>query len=202
MSGTIKWQWLDDLGRAHEFKIPNSYYVPEGGVRLLSPQHWAQEQRRSNRKGQLKYGCDTSHNQSTLYWEGSYKLTVPISTSNNVATFNLAPGFGKFKLFCEKAEIEYDKECVSPLMCNPVEYDSDDSTSDREGSNTNLSWPDNHQEGEYAFKLNDKLKEHLIDTNGQDRIRNKMYDNTSAELLDLHQRYGHIGFSQLKEMAK
>ena len=202
MSGTIKWQWLDDLGRVHKFKIPNSYYVPEGGVRLLSPQHWAQEQRKSNRKGQLKYGCDTSHNQSILYWEGNYKLTVPISTSNNVSTFNLAPGFGKFKLFCEKAEIEYDKECESPIMCNPVEYDSDDSFSDRDGSNSNLSWPHNHQEGEHAFELNEKLKEHSIDTNGRDRTRHKINDNTSAELLDLHQRYGHIGFSRLREMAK
>ena len=105
MSGTIKWKWLDDLGRTHEFRIPNSYYVPEGGVRLLSPQHWTQEQRRSNKRGPFKYGCDTSHKESTLYWEDNYKLTVPISTSNNVATFNLAPGFGKFKLFCARQSI-------------------------------------------------------------------------------------------------
>ena len=202
MSGTIKWKWLDDLGRTHEFRIPNSYYVPEGGVRLLSPQHWAQEQRRSNKRGPFKYGCDTSHKESTLYWEDNYKLTVPISTSNNVATFNLAPGFGKFKLFCEKAEIEYDKECESPLICNPVEDDSDKSISDHDGSNSNLSWPNDHLEGDRIFKANDKLKDNSINTNGHDQSISQVNNNTSAELLELHQRYGHIGFSRLKEMAK
>ena len=37
--GTLKWYWEDDQGKVHKFLIPKSYYVPEGGVRLLSPQH-------------------------------------------------------------------------------------------------------------------------------------------------------------------
>ena len=43
--GTILWKWEDDMGQVHEFLIPNSYYVPQGGCRLLSPQHWARTQR-------------------------------------------------------------------------------------------------------------------------------------------------------------
>ena len=39
---TLRWQWLDDSGKMHTFKIPNSYYVPKCELRLLSPQHWAQ----------------------------------------------------------------------------------------------------------------------------------------------------------------
>jgi hypothetical protein len=35
--GTLKWSWEDDQGDATTFRIPNSYYVPDGGVRLLSP---------------------------------------------------------------------------------------------------------------------------------------------------------------------
>jgi hypothetical protein len=35
--GTLKWHWEDDHGRIHKFTIPHSYFVPEGGVRLLSP---------------------------------------------------------------------------------------------------------------------------------------------------------------------
>lgn len=45
--GTIIWRWDDDKGIRHKFVIPKSYYVPEGGVRLLSPQHWAQTQKDS-----------------------------------------------------------------------------------------------------------------------------------------------------------
>ena len=42
--GTLRWHWEDDKGKIHKFIIPKSYYIPEGGVRLLSPQHWAQTQ--------------------------------------------------------------------------------------------------------------------------------------------------------------
>ena len=35
--GTLKWHWEDDNGKVHKFVIPNSYYIPEGGVRLLPP---------------------------------------------------------------------------------------------------------------------------------------------------------------------
>ena len=42
--GTLKWHWEDDQGKIHKFIIPHSYYAPEGGVRLLLTQHWAQTQ--------------------------------------------------------------------------------------------------------------------------------------------------------------
>ena len=42
--GTIAWNWLDDNGVMTKFKIPGSYYIPEGKCRLLSPQHWAMAQ--------------------------------------------------------------------------------------------------------------------------------------------------------------
>ena len=41
--GTLRWSVLDTQGRTHHWCIPNSYYIPEGGMRLFSPQHWAQE---------------------------------------------------------------------------------------------------------------------------------------------------------------
>jgi hypothetical protein len=47
MSGTIQWKWLDSNGLEHEFKIPGSYYIPDGKCRLLSPQHWVQEQKKA-----------------------------------------------------------------------------------------------------------------------------------------------------------
>jgi hypothetical protein len=41
--GTIRWKMLDNLGINRELTIPNSFYVPGGTSRLLSPQYWAQE---------------------------------------------------------------------------------------------------------------------------------------------------------------
>ena len=46
--GTIVWRWQDDQGRTQKFVIPNSFYSPDGGVRLLSPQHWARTQKDFN----------------------------------------------------------------------------------------------------------------------------------------------------------
>ncbi len=40
---TLQWKWLDNTGKEHKFLIPNSYYVPQENMCLLSPQHWAQE---------------------------------------------------------------------------------------------------------------------------------------------------------------
>jgi hypothetical protein len=41
--GTVRWKVSDDQGIDHDITIPNTYYVPGCGIRLLSPQHWAQE---------------------------------------------------------------------------------------------------------------------------------------------------------------
>ena len=48
--GTIHWSWDDDLGQTHKMVIPNAYYVPDGHIRLLSPQHWAQTRMKASDK--------------------------------------------------------------------------------------------------------------------------------------------------------
>ena len=61
--GTIKWSWLDDEGMVTTHRIPNSYYAPEGELRLLSPQHLAQASKDLTGIGEDKNGV-----QSTPYW--------------------------------------------------------------------------------------------------------------------------------------
>jgi hypothetical protein len=41
--GTLRWIVTDDEGRHRVITILNTYYLPNCGVCLLSPQHWAQE---------------------------------------------------------------------------------------------------------------------------------------------------------------
>ena len=38
--GEIIWEWCNTEGIVNRFIITNSYYVPAGKCRLLSPQHW------------------------------------------------------------------------------------------------------------------------------------------------------------------
>ena len=45
MKGMLRWKWTNDDGRTHKHLIPDSFYVPNGGACLLSPQHWAQTQK-------------------------------------------------------------------------------------------------------------------------------------------------------------
>ena len=101
--GTLIWEWEDDGGTAHVFLIPNSYYVPDGKVRLLSPQHWAQSQT-SSRKKRETCGERTDGNSCELYW--GYGFTKRIKLGNdNVATFPMAPGFKQFAIFCQETGI-------------------------------------------------------------------------------------------------
>jgi hypothetical protein len=75
--GTLRWSWEDEMGKKHTFTIPNSYYVPDGQVRLLSPQHWSQTQTKSSQQGQC--GEYTNGRECVLFWRGGkHKLRIPL----------------------------------------------------------------------------------------------------------------------------
>jgi hypothetical protein len=42
--GTVIWNILDDSGQRHALQIRNTYYVPDCPLRLLSPQHYSQQE--------------------------------------------------------------------------------------------------------------------------------------------------------------
>ena len=90
-NGTIVWSWTSDDGVRTKFKIPNSYYVPEGKSRLLSPQHWASSQPPST-FNDGKWYSSTHSDRCVLHYCGR-KLTVPIGRLDNVATFYTSSGF-------------------------------------------------------------------------------------------------------------
>jgi hypothetical protein len=53
--GTVLWAILDDQGRRHEFKIPNTHYQRSLPFRLLSPQRIAQ----------IRHDCDGTGTNTT-----------------------------------------------------------------------------------------------------------------------------------------
>ena len=125
--GTLRWEWEDDAGSTHTFLIPNSYYVPDGKVRLLSPQHWAQSQA-NNRKKRQACGERTDGNGCQLYWGEGYTKQIKLG-SDNVATFPLAPGFKQFAVFCQEAGIDsMSDQAIS--MPTGVVSDSDEDDND------------------------------------------------------------------------
>ena len=95
-TGTIHWTWDDDEGKPHTHVIPNSFYIPQGKVRLLSPQHWAQT---SGEKPPHVGETTTAHN-TVLFWnEGESRRTIPISNSiqdSDAATFQLSSRYKEY----------------------------------------------------------------------------------------------------------
>lgn len=207
MTGTLVWRWEDDEGRAHRFHIPNSYYVPQGGVRLLSPQHWAKHVNKSpeNVRGT---GSDINSKYATLYWEDAkYSLTVPLGEHDNVATFNLAPGFDKFEAFC--VEIGNSNDDENPIADPMIVSDNEDSIdkaydSDMRAANEDAAWREPGKDTARPFLTlnpNGPSREEKDPVNVIVDEEERQESTPTAELLKMHYKFGHVSFAKLKEMA-
>ena len=77
----------------HTLIIPNSYYVPQAKVRLLSPQHWAQACMGGDKCGGA--GTMTTACTCTLFWNNKTAFrTIHIDRKGvNVATFYMVTGY-------------------------------------------------------------------------------------------------------------
>ena len=117
--GTLKWSWEDDQGLTNTFEIPNSYCIPKGEVKLLSPQHWSKH---------VGGGAEstTVGDKTVMRWnDGDSQLTIPHDDSTNVATFHLAPGYSDYCQFIMEAGLEDDSN--TPLEEDlPVVTDDED----------------------------------------------------------------------------
>ena len=112
----------------HTFEIPNSYYVPECEQRLLSPQHWAQTRPAAN---QATTSCITSALNVYLRWtkgDESYELTLPLNKrGSNVGTLYSHPGYNKYDLFCQAADIKItEDEDPIAILAHLISDDDED----------------------------------------------------------------------------
>ena len=212
--GTLNWAWENDKGERHKFLIPNSYYIPQGKVRLLSPQHWAKTQQR---KRSTMTHCQTDHEKVTLSWHNNHsKKTVPLGKNDNVATFDLAPGYKQFDLFCQAAAFS-DEDETSPLLAHeiniiPDDTEADDITTPFQPSNV---WKEGDNQSQQSTPTSTDMnidtpqttdstmpRKYNIPIVEDDAPTTKAPTTVEAELLRYHQQFGHISFERLKEMAK
>ena len=208
--GTIHWSWDDDQGQTHKMVIPNAYYVPEGKVRLLSPQHWAQTRRKSKDK-RSGTGEETTGNRIRLFWDDrKFCRTVPLDKeSNNVATFRLSPGYQHFAAYCAETGMDPDEYDNNPITVDEVVHETNnepirfpEGVAQPEGDDE--TWPANEDKCEpREFDLNgpdvdDDVDLPKIIPDEEDRLP----ETLSAELLRLHYDFGHVSFKRLQEMAK
>jgi hypothetical protein len=226
--GTIIWKWCDNEGKTHRFTIPNSYYVPAGGVRLLSPQHWAKTQIGAKLQGHKAQvvGETTTATKTVLLWEnGKHKFDAQLGVIDNVATFCLASGYKKFHLFCQKAQIEYNESSEHPICIDTTQVISDevdDAILPRTSYvNQNTIWsritglPIRHaakREEQQSYQRHSPVKT-TFNLDGPtisetpapvaiEEEEERLPTTAEQELLRDHHRLGHTSFANLQKMAK
>ena len=189
--GTLLWRWQDDNGQVHKFTIPNSYYVPEGKVRLLSPQHWAKSMK--DNKPSEGTGSTTTLKSVTLWWkQRQYSLNVPLSKGTNVAIFNSAPGYTKYTAYCQDTQHENENDDANPIVASSASIEDKDISVKAQSPDDSLAYP---------FKLNiDPLngRTEIVEPQLTDMIMTK----SEAQLLQYHRNFGHIPFTKLQIMAE
>ncbi len=153
--GTLLWRWQDDDRQVHTFRIPNSYYIPSGKTRLLSPQHWAKEMKdhKPIRVGTGEYLSDTD---IILFWnQRKHKLTILLSKETNISTFFSAPGFTRYSTFSQEAKISPEIEDVAPIMDYELEIETTSEVVVQEAAlNQARHWKVNPAPKAYAPELN------------------------------------------------
>jgi len=93
--GTVRWTLQDDQGRNHQFNIPGTYLVPDLPIRLLSPQHLAQEMLKISNEPDGT-ACHTYSNRVVLTWNhGKYCRTITLDKAN-VPIIQTSPSYNNY----------------------------------------------------------------------------------------------------------
>ncbi len=210
--GTLVLKWEDDEGKPHKFRIPDSYYVPAGKVKLLSPQHWIQALKKSDPKCDAK--CITDDKNVTLEWgKGKFRRTIPLGKRDNVATFNLVSGYDKYEEYYRRAMYNQTIMDDEPLTVNEINIVEDEDDSEIEATEKRDNpWTEGEQRQspmEMDFDLDKRTMEPMsrkycvpIVEDDEPEVRSSPATSDEELMLHYHHRFGHISFQRLREMAK
>ena len=91
--------WEDDEGTMHYFNIPNSYYTPNGGMRLLRSQHWSKEYRIQTVKTSNQ---STQEDRVVLTWNNNKNAKmIIIDNKNNIDMIHMSPNTKGYTTYAE-----------------------------------------------------------------------------------------------------
>jgi hypothetical protein len=205
--GTISWRIEDDNGKVTTHIIPNSYYVPDGKVRLLSPQHWAKMLPAHRRPTKGIAPEMTYHDRVELRWDGEQSMkTVFLDPLTNVATFTLATDYQDYQAFCALAgEDEHDDAnpyCIEAEIVSDDE-DQDDEQYHIEANDENDIVPIPTQPRVTTFNLDgpNTYTNRPLPVIVEDEEERQL-DSASAEFLRYHQKFNHVSPKRIQMMAK
>jgi hypothetical protein len=193
LQGTVQWDVYDDEGIRRQIIVPNSYYVPDCEMRLLSPQHWAQE---LNDNYPIPDGtmCSTYQDRVVLLWnQKRHVKTMSIDPDcNNVATMWTIGTNWSTKTFANLTNLVFNNE----VQVQPVPVNTEGTVLEK-ASQQNDEYV-NEQDEEFEFHRNIVNEEVLICETTETKGRQVLPEN---ELLKWHIRFGHIPMSRVQKLA-
>jgi hypothetical protein len=223
-TGTFKSHIKEDKGRVHLIKIPNSKYVPDLKVCLLSPHHWVQEEK-DHYPVPKGTKTDTNNKALTLIWnQHKYRWTIPYHPLTNTPSFRTALASHTYRAFVvlfEVVEAQYHqrehvlqmpgqlhlheefnaKENVHANILKKPIMDSEGATSN------NLTVQVNNllsEKGDKEEKVTTRMGLLTFDVNPELELDEHVYlvavDN-QAKLMHWHYHLGHLSFTKLKQLA-
>lgn len=180
---TLQWTWTADDGISLVHTIPNSIYSATGGVRLLSPQHWAQPIDKNRKTKPPPSRMTTAHKVILKWGDDKFFKTIPFGIKNNVATMYSSPGFDKFQTFCSEAELSPNDidNVVTCEECTSVLEDKDDEPIHAKPTQI----PIHNDKRDKHFHSNLSVDDEIASRLG---LQQRM-DNQSLDLLQLHTKY-------------
>jgi Reverse transcriptase (RNA-dependent DNA polymerase) len=206
--GTISWRIEDDNGKVTTHVIPNSYYVPDGKVRLLSPQHWAKMLPLHRRPSKGIAPEMTYHDRVELRWDGDTSIkTVLLDVNTNVATFTLAPDYTDYKAFWALADEDGNDDdhpfCIDAEVISDDEYESENDNEYADDDDDASIMPIPTQPRVASFHLDGpstytNTKAPVIIEDEEERQIN----SASAEFLRYHQKFNHVSPKRIQMMAQ
>jgi GAG-pre-integrase domain len=196
--GTVRWRIMDDCGKVQEILIPESYYVPNGSSRLLSPQHWAQQSSTATgRKDEVT--CITTQDAVTIKWDaGSSTRTIELDKSgSNVATVWTEPGYVMAYNVIRKAQedvpsnLTFESKVIEVEHPDPYPPDTNDEGLPIE----TVDGPDDNYDRKYPTDVPSNIKQ---DNGSSSEDRES---NNQTQLLRWHYKLGHISMHRIQRMA-
>lgn len=202
--GTIRWKIQDDYGEVHTFSIENALYVPDGCMRLLSPQHVAQ-QGRIDSQDVPTFSSKQIIDRNVLEWgsQRQHKCTVHNTTRSNVPVMHTAPSTSSYQVFMTEAESSKPFQNLTTVEIDNLLNDSSSSQTKGDNSDNPVS----------AVTQDDWVEENIQDfiigepkqTQAQqvqsDQEGARAATTKQAELLRWHYRLGHVSFKTLQRLA-
>ncbi|KAG7357919.1 integrase core domain containing protein [Nitzschia inconspicua] len=204
LRGTVAWHVADDDGVTRRLLIPNTYYIPGLPLRILSPQHLAQELRPHETRPDGTYLTCYSDRIQLTWLDRRFLLTVPLNDAN-VGIVRTVPSYAGalssnehnlafptlFHRNNEREDILRDVNHMAKhlLQCHSCDAYEGASLSQNEGASKS--------QNEGACEPEDTILLQLFDID----LLSTEAATPTQQLLYWHHRLNHRSFSLLKSMA-